>query len=279
MKFLQFLKLYEKINLSADSVINKEDLLMIMGALEVKFEGMLGNCFIHAVAEALKIMTKKNISAASLENSISRNTISGNTYHVHPDKLTSKNLKVKVRREPKAGRIPPAEEHEIELSYKMVTSTSDIKNWIAKGVPVILSVRWNAAYYVPETVWRLSSPFYSDHRMNNYEDKGASPEMMDKVKNGIMPYPSDEFIERNKGENDHTTHAILCVGYDKTEHAFIVRDFLYDTRFKSYFKIEEKCFFDSKLKSSGASMVEAAVAIEVENMKPSAIKPPPTIHS
>lgn len=248
--------LLEKVN-NVQTIVNRKDLIAILDALEIEPSQLnYTNCFIKAISEAIKIMTKLEISAKDLQAAVEKKNSNFDSDKVHPDQITGGLI---VRSGDKLINF--------DLSYKMVNSTADIKKNLSKGIPVIISVRWNRAYYYPGGYFRNNSHWNDQEKLDDYKAQGASDEMIAKTKEGIMAYPSDEFIEKHSNEGDDTTHALLCVGYDASHKAFIVRDFLNkDALYKGFFKIEEKMFFDPKLKSVNASTVEAAIVVEVEQL-------------
>jgi hypothetical protein len=246
--------LLEKIN-NVKNHVDRDDLVAILDALKLNKSQISGasHCFITAIAAALTIMSGKAITGEDVRVMIGK----GGGYDVHPaDIQGAKKYKKNIVGSPT---------REIHLSVSLVKSVEEIKKWLKQKVPVILSVRFNQAYYRPVKHLRDNS----DVALDAYRSEGASEEMVEKVKNGIIPYPDAQWFDK-KHDKEYLTHAILCYGYDSSEKAFICKDFGWSestSKYKASFKIEEKAFFDKKLQQTNDSIVEAAVAIEIEDDK------------
>ena len=158
----------------------------------------------------------------------------------------------------------------VDFKYDFCHTKDEVIATLRAKVPVIVVVRWSDSYHRSVRILRdgkANDDQETSSYWAKYKDLGATPEMCEKVKNGIIPYPNDEMIE--KSEYAPVTHAVLCVGYDSGDDAFIVRDYNPGTPdYNGFFKLESKLFFDPKLSSEKRiSVVEAVISINVKRVK------------
>ena len=153
-----------------------------------------------------------------------------------------------------------------KISYELISSVDEIKSWLRKKVPVILSVRWNEPFYDAFVDLRdgTANGSYTGNGYDRAKSRGADKVMLQKIKHGIIPMPNKEYLASvsRKLEPDDITHAVLCLGYDASEDAFICKDWLSSNpSYEGFFKIEAAVFFNKALERKHLSVVEVAVAI------------------
>lgn len=250
-------ELFEKVNIAKDSTIVRDDLIMIMNALNVH-SGVTENCFVTCVVEAIKIMTGVEVDTYNLDRTAKQHaTIQQRRYdQVHPDDVVKS---VKHIRGKDSERY-----HKIKLSYKMVTSLDEMKSYIKKGIPVIASMVWNDLLKLQYLVIDDHGDDFDDEKLRN--NLGASSSFIKNLKHQrIIKYPTDDMIKYCDVGNIGR-HAVNCVGYDAQTKTFICRDHSVQ-KHNGFFKVEESIFFDKKLESKKLSMVDAALIVEVEDIK------------
>lgn len=265
MKFLQeLLNLFED-KIQKSEMFDSNDLTMIMNSI-YKIEKMPKrvNCLVKAVVEAIFILTKVRLSTRDFDNKAKGGAAKGQESYdkIHPD-----TLKRVIRSGVKTGEEDEdatSVKYDLEIGY--VDNVNAIKTVVKSGIPVVLSIIWTDLIFYP-VVW-ITRPSQKD-RIETYKKMGASQEMLDQVmKHHIVPYPNDEVIKYSKENPDpHSTvkHAILVVGYDAGQKVFICRDFSsLNGEEMGFFKIDERIFFDHKLKAEGQSTIELGMVIQVE---------------
>jgi hypothetical protein len=260
MKFLiELLELLEK-RIQNTEVIDTKDLILIKNAInKVERAETRVNCLVKAAAEAIKIITGYKVSTRDFDNKAKGSAKKGDDDYekIHPNKLkTVASNGIKINGVDKILHL--------ELNY--VSTQEEIKETVRKGIPVILSIVWTDLIFYP--VVFITRPQQKE-RISSYKELGANDEMLKAVKDGIVPYPNDELIKASKEINDphsHVKHAVLVIGYDAAKKCFICRDYsIHNGDENGIFKVDERIFFDKKLKSEGLSTIEMGLVIEVDD--------------
>lgn len=231
--------LFEKI----EHHVNRDDLIAIMDAFGKELTTADQHCFIKALCEALELHGFE-VKESELFHEISMRSDIDGGHALHPDH----------------ARDALAARYNINVDYEYLTSTAAIKTALRKKLPVIISVHWFDPYYLVVRELRDGNKD-NDDAFDHYRKMGATEEMVKKAINGIVPYPTKKLMDTTD-KSDDLRHAILCVGYDAGDDAFIVRDYTStDASFDGFFKIESKIFFDDRLKREGITIVEAAISV------------------
>jgi hypothetical protein len=226
--------------------VNRDDLIAILDVFGKELTLVYKHCFVKALCEALDLHGFE-VNESELFHEIVMmhgDETSDDGKFIHPDHAKS----------------TLAARYAIDVKFKHLHSTEDIKAALRKKLPVIVSIVWYDPYYLVARELRdgqkdKPNTFYRYRRM------GATNEMVKKAINGIVPYPSEKLIKSTQRGED-LKHAILCVGYDAGDDAFIVRDYMNsNAHFDGFFKIESKLFFDKRLEQEGISVVEAAISV------------------
>lgn len=245
-------------------VIDREDLIMIMNSIyKVEKVPTRVNCLVKAVVEAIYILTGVRLSTKDFDDKAKGGAVKGSDAYekIHPNKLGDV-MRNGVKKEDHDDHV------KYDLSMHLVDTKEEIKSTVRKGIPVVLSIVWTDLIFYP-VVW-ITRPKQKE-RIQVYKDMGADQEMLDRVmKDHIVPYPNDELIKKSKEIADphaNVKHAVLVVGYDAGQKVFICRDFsIHNGEEMGFFKVDERIFFDSKLKSEGLATIEAALVIEVDEV-------------
>lgn len=227
--------------------IVRDDLIVFLDAFEHKHTAGEHHCLLKALVEAFKLK-HVDVAEKDLYHFFAHNDWDGSGADIHPDEV------VDVLRD----------KFDIEFGYDFVHDLAEAKAALAKELPLIVSIRWSDSYYRAAKILRDGKKEELDSwYWDEYRELGATDEMITKVRNGIVPYPNETMLKNSTYEA--TTHALLCIGYDGGDDAFIVRDFNpgkpdYD----GFFKLESRLFFDPELRSDKRiAVVEAVISIDV----------------
>jgi hypothetical protein len=230
--------------------IVRDDLIVFLDAFEHEHSHGEFHCLLKALVEAFKLK-HVHISEKDLYEFFAHNDWDGSGADIHPNEVVEV-LKDKFN---------------IEFTYDFVNGMAEAKTALAKELPLIVSIRWSDSYYLAAKILRDGKRNDSDHwYWAHYRELGATQDMVEKVKNGIIPFPNQDMLDNS--EYEPTTHAILCVGYEAGDDCFIVRDFNPgDPDYNGFFKIESRLFFDPQLRSDKRiAVVEAVISIDVEQL-------------
>lgn len=220
--------------------VNREDLVVILDAFSRELTMTDEHCFLKALSEALDLLGF-NVPETEMYHEIRRSNVSADEIH------------------PRHAQAALRKRHNIKVSFKHLTTAEQVKAMLRRKLPVILSIRWSDPYYLVARMLRDGAKD-NDDAFDDYRNLGATDEMVKKAVAGIISYPTDKMIKNSRPEN--IRHAILCVGYDAGDDAFIVRDYnSTDSNFDGFFKVEAKNFFDAKLQAHDCAIVEAAVSV------------------
>lgn len=270
MQLLQELLTILEAKIQNTHVFDDRDLVMIMNSLyKVEKVPTKVNCLVKAVVEAIYILTGERLSTKDFDTKAKGGALKGSDAYekIHPNTL--KNVAKGGVKKGDDDLDPNATEIKYDLELGYVHNSEDIKEIVRSGIPVVLSIVWTDLIFYP-VVW-ITRPKQKE-RIQTYKDMGADQEMLDKVMNHhIVPYPNDELIKKSKEIADphsNVKHAVLVVGYDAGQKVFICRDFsIHNGEEMGFFKVDERIFFDEKLKAQGLATVEAGLVVQVHDVE------------
>lgn len=243
-------------------VIDRDDFIFLHSVLKDKYaKSPIDHCFLNAVVDAIRIVSDGAIKVDHewLEN------IMGTSDRIHYNDVVKAFSKKAMKSGDKLLNI--------DLKLGHVSSAAGIKKVLQGGEAVIVVVQIHDSYW--DFFGELSG-WRGNSQIQDARDKFGdtiTDEFQKKVDSGLIPYPSDAMID--KMNKNRIFHAIVCVGYDAGEKAFICKDNIvksHQVKFEGLFKLDEKFFFDKKLKSMGLAVVHHAISLDAEITKESSIE-------
>lgn len=240
-------------------VIDKKDLVFLSHALDKYEKGASDECFLNALVQAIKIATDGQVKLlmSDLEE------ILANDHGIVP---TLHYVDVKKKLKKNVVTTHDMNKVHLDLKLKTVKHPSEVIPFLKQGIPVIISININDAFwdsYGAVVGWRTELMIRST--LSKYGDT-LPKSYYKKLKAGIIPYPTVEMMDRVTKAGTDIFHAILCVGYDAKDKAFICRDNLtkeHRVKFSGLFKVEEQFFWDTELKKRNLAVVRHGLAVDV----------------
>lgn len=240
----------------AQNVIDREDLIFLQSALDKYEKGGTNRCFIDAVIEAVRLASdgKIKLNGSQLEE------LAGDK-----NKLTRRKIQDLI----KSDRAPGGDKyHRVKVKFTRLFDLSQIKTSLRKGFPVILVINISDIYwdwFGELAGWR--DKYRIEEARRKWGDEALTQEFLEKVGNGIIPFPTDKMIEMQRKKH-HIKHSFVTVGYDAGDKALICKDTIVDpgkVKFSGLFKLDEKFIGAPSLHERGIEVIEYMMNVGIES--------------
>lgn len=123
------------------------------------------------------------------------------------------------------------------FSFYECKNIKELKMQIDNGFPVLVLIQWMAEF----------SDMFVDHD-----------------ENGILRYPKDDSDLVND-YSKRSYHAMIAVGYDNQQRVIICKNQEKRNALRGYIKIDEKFFFNEKLKKARTDAIKMCMLVKIDS--------------